>query len=85
MRALLSNPKILILDEPTSSLDFNTKKEIMKLIDQISKNRTVVIISHDILKINPNDYVVIIKNNQIYRKNYHKNLLITSSNYNKFI
>jgi ABC-type multidrug transport system fused ATPase/permease subunit len=85
MRALLSNPKILILDEPTSSLDFNTKKEIMELIDQISKNRTVVIISHDILKINPNDYVVIIKNNQIYRKNYHKNLLITSSNYNKFI
>ena len=45
-RSLYSNPKILILDEPTSSLDFHSEKEIISLISQFSKERIVLVVSH---------------------------------------
>jgi zinc transport system ATP-binding protein len=47
-RALYSNPKILILDEPTSSIDADGQKQIYELLKELNKNITVVVISHDI-------------------------------------
>lgn len=46
-RGLLSRPKILMLDEPTASVDDKMTEEIFALLKKISKERTVVIISHD--------------------------------------
>ena len=45
-RALVHHPKLLILDEATSSLDLETEKEIMDEIDQLKGKKTVLIISH---------------------------------------
>ena len=45
-RALYNDPKLLILDEATSSLDLETEKEIMDEIDQLKGKKTVLIISH---------------------------------------
>ncbi len=47
MRAFLKNKKILILDEPTSSLDKETKKIILDMIKRVSKNKTTIIVTHD--------------------------------------
>jgi ABC-type multidrug transport system fused ATPase/permease subunit len=47
LRGFLKNNKILILDEPTSSIDIYHKQVIVELIKKISKNKTVIIISHD--------------------------------------
>lgn len=47
MRILLSNPEILVLDEPTSSLDEKTKSLMQKLYDQIMENKTVIMVTHD--------------------------------------
>ena len=47
LRNLFFNSKVIILDEPTSSLDPETKNKIIKLIKELSKNRTVIIITHD--------------------------------------
>ena len=47
LRNLFYPSKVIILDEPTSSLDYVTKGKIMKLIKELSNNRTIIIITHD--------------------------------------
>jgi len=47
LRILLTNPEVLVLDEPTSSLDEKTKKVMEKLFDVIMQNRTVILVTHD--------------------------------------
>ena len=47
-RALFSNPKILLFDEPTSSIDVKGQKEIYQLLKRLSEELTVVVVSHDI-------------------------------------
>jgi len=47
-RALCAHPKILILDEPTSSIDIKGQKEIYELLKLLNKNITVIVVSHDI-------------------------------------
>jgi ATP-binding cassette subfamily B (MDR/TAP) protein 1 len=49
LRSLLSPASILIMDEPTSALDPNNKKLINSIINKISINKTVIIVSHDII------------------------------------
>lgn len=46
-RALVNNPKILLADEPTGALDSKTSKQIMELIQVISKNRLVIMVTHN--------------------------------------
>jgi putative ABC transport system ATP-binding protein len=48
-RALVKNPKILLCDEPTGALDFNTSKEILQLIETVNRkfNNTIIIVTHN--------------------------------------
>lgn len=48
LRSYLQNKKIFILDEPTTALDPNTKQVVLELIKQVSKNRTTIIVTHDL-------------------------------------
>jgi zinc transport system ATP-binding protein len=47
-RALFSNPKVLILDEPTSSIDVEGQKQVYELFKQLNKDMTIIVVSHDI-------------------------------------
>ncbi|MFK5975334.1 MAG: ABC transporter ATP-binding protein [Sulfurovum sp.] len=47
-RALCANPQILILDEPTSSIDITGQKEIYQLLQELNKKITIIVVSHDI-------------------------------------
>ena len=47
-RALCSNPKILILDEPTANIDVNGQKKIYELLKELNKSITIIVVSHDI-------------------------------------
>ncbi len=46
-RALVSQPKILLLDEPTANLDVNSEKELYELLQKLNKNLTIILVSHD--------------------------------------
>ncbi len=46
-RTLVNNPDVLLLDEPTSSLDSDAKREIFDLLKELNKNKTVLVITHD--------------------------------------
>ncbi len=46
-RSLLSDPDILLLDEPTSNVDFSTKKEIFQMLEKYKGQKTVLVVTHD--------------------------------------
>jgi len=47
-RAICSHPKLLILDEPTSSIDIKGQKEIYKLLKELNKSLTIIVVTHDL-------------------------------------
>lgn len=66
-RALAKNPKLLLCDEPTGALDYNTGKAILKLLQESSRryNMTVVIITHNLALTPMGDKVIKVKNGMI--------------------
>ncbi len=74
-RALLSNPRILVMDEATSSIDTLTEAKIQKGIAQMIAGRTSIIIAHRLSTIKNCDRILVIKNGQILEDGSHKELL----------
>lgn len=70
-RALIKNPQILILDEPTSNLDEHTTKEIIESLQSLKKNKdiTILMISHDPFDLEIDYSSLTVKNKKIYNNN----------------
>ena len=70
-RAIVKNPDILLCDEPTGALDYNTSKEILKLIEDINKKygNTIIMVTHNDAIKNMADRVFTLKDG-VVRKNY---------------
>lgn len=66
-RALAKNPKILLCDEPTGALDYNTGKAILKLLQDTCRNHkvTVIVITHNLALTSMGDKVITIKNGKV--------------------
>lgn len=74
-RAILSDPKILILDEATSSVDTRTEVLIQKALENLMKNRTSFIIAHRLSTIRDADLILVMKNGDIVEQGSHEELL----------
>ena len=74
-RAVLANPKILILDEATSSVDTRTEMHIQQAMIALMKNRTSIIIAHRLSTIRDADVIVVIEHGQIAEMGGHDELL----------
>jgi ATP-binding cassette, subfamily B, bacterial len=74
-RALVRNPAILILDEATSALDLVTEAGILATIDQIAKERTVIMITHRITHALRADIIFVLENGTIVASGSHTDLL----------
>ena len=74
-RAILSNPKILILDEATSSVDTRTEVLIQKAMDELMKGRTTFIIAHRLSTIVNADKILVMKDGDIIETGNHKELM----------
>lgn len=75
LRAYLSNPKILILDEATSSIDTESEKLIQKATEKITKNRTSIIIAHRLSTIEKADKIIVMDKGKIVEEGHHHELL----------
>ena len=64
-RALYKNSELLILDEPTSSLDFDTENLVINAIDKLKSKKTIILISHRINTLKNCDKIFEVKNRQI--------------------
>ncbi len=82
-RAVLRDPRILILDEATSHLDTESERLISKATDALIKNRTSIIIAHRLSTILRADTIVVFKDNQIEAIGDHKELLRRSPTYKR--
>ena len=80
-RLFLKNPPIIILDEPTASLDAIATQEIKKSLDAIKKDRTVIIISHSISQIIDAENVVVLKEGTVVEQGTHDELYKNESTY----
>ena len=74
-RAILANPKILILDEATSSVDTRTEALIQKAMDELMKGRTSFIIAHRLSTIKNADMILVMKDGDIIETGSHKELM----------
>ncbi|MFP6779485.1 MAG: ABC transporter ATP-binding protein [Alphaproteobacteria bacterium] len=82
-RAILRDPAILILDEPTSSLDSEAEDKIKQTLSSISKNRTTIIIAHRLSTVTNSNRIIVLDKGKISAIGKHNELLEKSSLYKK--
>lgn len=81
-RAILRDPKVLILDEATSSVDTRTEELIQKAMDSLMKGRTSFIIAHRLSTIKNADLILVLKDGDIIEQGTHEELISMHGLYN---
>jgi ATP-binding cassette subfamily B protein len=82
-RALLIDPKILILDEATSSVDTETEKEIQKALDNLVRGRTTIAIAHRLSTLRKADRLVVMDRGRLVELGNHDQLMAAEGHYYK--
>ncbi|MDD5183487.1 MAG: ATP-binding cassette domain-containing protein, partial [Bacilli bacterium] len=80
-RALIVNPKILVLDEATSSIDTKTEEAIQKAIKEVMKGRTTFMVAHRLSTVIDADIILVIDSGKIIEKGNHTELLNLKGTY----
>jgi subfamily B ATP-binding cassette protein MsbA len=80
-RAILKNSSIILLDEATSSLDSESESVIQKAIENLTKNKTTIIIAHRLSTVMNCDKILVFENGQIIEEGKHEFLVNNSSTY----
>ncbi len=80
-RALLTDPRILILDEATSAVDTETEREIQEALDNLVRGRTTIAIAHRISTLRKADRIVVLENGHITEIGRHEELLLRNGTY----
>ncbi|MEP7103898.1 MAG: ABC transporter ATP-binding protein [Candidatus Dojkabacteria bacterium] len=74
-RAMFANPKLIVLDEPTSALDALAEAEVFESINELSKNSTVLVISHRFATVRNANRILVLKDGKLLEQGTHKELL----------
>lgn len=82
-RIFLKNPRILILDEATSALDTITERSIQKSFDELSKDRTCLIIAHRLATVQNADRIILVDDGRIEEEGTHAELMKLNGRYAK--
>jgi ABC-type multidrug transport system fused ATPase/permease subunit len=80
-RALLADPKILILDEATSSLDSESESLIQEGLERLQKGRTVFVIAHRLSTIRKANQILVLEKGEIVERGSHAQLLASGGRY----
>lgn len=82
-RALIADPRILILDEATSSVDTKTEKSIQRAIEIVLKGRTSFVIAHRLSTITSSDRILVLEDGKVIESGTHKELIALENKYFK--
>jgi subfamily B ATP-binding cassette protein MsbA len=80
-RAILANPRIIILDEATSNLDTESEALIQKSLTELIKNRTTIVIAHRLSTIRRADQILVIEEGKVRERGNHEELIATKGRY----
>ena len=80
-RTLLSKSEVLLFDEVTSSLDMNTSKQVMKILKDLKKDHTILMITHKPALMKMADEIIVISNGKLVGKGTHKDLIENNDYY----
>ena len=80
-RAIVADPKILILDEATSNVDTRTEKAIQSAMHKVMENRTSIVIAHRLSTIRDSDLIVVMDRGRIVEEGTHNELLEKKGKY----
>lgn len=83
-RAIIRNPKILILDEATSSLDVKSEKAIQEALENLIKNKTTFIIAHRLSTVRKADKILVLEGGKIVEQGSHEELMKKRNAYYNF-
>jgi len=84
-RAVLIDPKILVLDDSTSAVDMETEYEIQQELKEVLKNRTTFIIAHRISSVKNADQIIVLDNGAIAERGNHKTLMAQGGIYYQMV
>ncbi|MCS6983125.1 MAG: ABC transporter ATP-binding protein/permease [Candidatus Absconditabacterales bacterium] len=84
-KIMLKNPKIILLDEPTSALDSVSEELVSQAMQELFKNRTVIIIAHRLQTVKHADRILYIDNGQIVEQGTHDELIALGGKYAKMV
>ncbi len=84
-KIFLKNPEIIILDEPTSALDSFSEEQITIAMENLFKNRTVIIIAHRLQTVKNADKILVLENGKIVEEGTHKSLINQKWIYKKML
>jgi ATP-binding cassette subfamily B protein len=80
-RTILKQPQILLFDEATSALDTHTEREIQKSLDEVSADRTTLVIAHRLSTVVNADEIIVLDQGRIIERGRHANLLAQGGAY----
>ena len=80
-RAILADPKVIILDEATSNLDTESEGLIQKSLSELTKNRTTIVIAHRLSTIKRADQILVIESGEIAEQGTHDELIASEGRY----
>lgn len=84
-RLFLKNPDIILLDEPTSNLDIESRNLVLESIKTLTKGKTVIKVTHNLEEVKPDDNILFLEDGEIVCKGSHERVSEINKRYKEFI
>jgi ABC-type multidrug transport system fused ATPase/permease subunit len=82
-RALLADPPVLVLDEPTAHLDADARSEMLARLLEVTRGRSMLLVTHDLAVLPSMDEVVLLHAGRVTERGTHRDLLVNSALYRR--